>query len=113
MNWKNQYKLLVDDLVLGVESKTITNEVVSDDETKNIDSNNENKVSAYNDDELSTNDSSSDNLSEDRQRETDKDIETTKSSLYATKSQLELFDSSFIINVICKDINELISLPIY
>lgn len=113
MNWNNQYQLLVDDLMLGVESKTVTNEIVSDDETKNIDSNNENKVSAYNDDELSTNDSSSDNLSEDRKRKTDKDTETTRSSYYVAKSQLELFNSSFIMNVICKDVSELISLSIY
>ena len=84
-----------------------------DGEIKTVDSNNENKVSAYNDDELSTNDSSSDNSSEDKQRESDKNTETTQSSFNVVKSQLELFNSSFIINTILKDISELTLLSIY
>ena len=112
-NWENKYTLLTDEIMLGVDSKTVTNETVSDDEIKVLDSSNTNQVSAYNDDTLSTNDSSSDNLNEDRQRDKTTNEESTRKSLNAIKSQLELFNSNFIIDVVCKDVSKALSLSIY
>lgn len=111
-NWNKKYELLTNEILLGVDYRTIVSETISDDMIKNVSGSSTSKVSAYNDDELSTNDSNDDSMNEDSQKELNRNNETTKTSFNVAKSQLELFNSNFI-NIVCKDISKIVSLSIY
>ena len=58
------------------------------------------------------NDSSTDSLNGDTNKEVNKDTETTVTNLKAVKTQLEIFNSNFIQNV-CEDVSKIVSLSIY
>ena len=112
-SWSNKYTLLKDELLLGVDSKTVVDEMVTDDTTRTTNSNQTNKVSAFNDDDLTTNDSSDDVVNDDIQKERSKSVVTTNTNMNAIKSQLELMDSNFIVDTVLKDVSTLVSLSIY
>lgn len=95
-----------------MEEKTVLDETVTDEYLRTMSSNQENKVSAFNDDEMSPNDSSNDSLNDKSDKDVNRNREITKTSLNAIKTQLEIFDSNFI-NIVCKDVSKIVSLSIY
>lgn len=112
-NWINKYNLLKDEILLGVESQVILDETIKDDIIKNSNRNSESKVSAFNDDEMSPNDSDTDTVNEDTQKELNRNTTTKNVTLNAIKTQLELFNTNFVIDIVCKDISKMLSLSIY
>ena len=112
-NWNKKYALLKDELLLGVESKTVVDETIQDTTNRTGNNNQTNKISAFNDDELVTNDSNDDTVNEDTQKEISKNHSTTKTSFNVIQSQLELLNSSFIIDTVLKDVSKIVSLSIY
>lgn len=112
-NWVNKYNLLKDEILLGVESQIIFNESKNDDTIKNSSRNSESKVSAYNDDEMSPNDSDSDIMNEDTKKELNRNTTTKNITLKAVKEQLELFNKNFVLDTVCKDVSKTLSLSIY
>ena len=111
-NWNSKYTLLKDEILLGVESKQIVEETINDDIMRVSNSNSENKVSAYNEDELVANDSDSNMVNDDTQKETNRTTTTINTNLNAIKTQLELLDSNFL-DTVLKDVSKLVSLSIY
>lgn len=112
-NWNNKYNLLKDEILLGVESQIIFDETANDDIIKNSNRNSESKVSAFNDDEMSPNDSDTDSVNENTQKELNRNTTTKKVTMNAIKTQLELFNSNFVLDTVCKDISKMLSLSIY
>lgn len=112
-NWINKYKLLKDEILLGVESQVILDETLNDDIIKNSNRNSESKVSAYNVDVLSLNDGDTDSISENTNHEANRNTTTKNVTMNAIKQQLELFNTNFIMDVVCKDISKMLSLSIY
>ena len=111
-NWNNKYTLLKEGLLLGVDSKTIVDETIKDDTIRVSNTNQINKVSAFNDDSLTTNDSNEDTVNDDIQKNISKNMVTTHSNMKAIQSQLELLKSNFIESVL-DDVSRVISLSIY
>lgn len=112
-NWTIKYNLLKDKILLGVDNKKVDSETTTDNTTKTVTTNSDNKISAYNDEEMVNNNSSIDSVNDDTTKEHNVNKETTNTSLTAVKTQLELFNSSFIIDVVCRDISKVLSLSIY
>lgn len=112
-NWTNKYNLLKDKILLGVDNKKVDSETTTDNTNKAVTTNSDNKISAYNDEEMVNNNSSIDSVNDDTTKEHNVNKETTNTSLTAVKTQLELFNSSFIIDVVCRDISKVLSLSIY
>lgn len=112
-NWINKYNLLKDEILLGVESQVILDETVNDDIIKNSNRNSESKVSAYNVDDLSINDGDKDSMSEDTKHESNRNTTTKNVTMNAIKQQLELFNTNFVMDIVCKDISKMLSLSIY
>lgn len=111
-NWENKYRLLKEELLLGVDSKTVVDETIKDNTTRLSKSNQTTSVSAFNVNDLSTNDSS-ENTSDDMQnKESSKNTVTTHKNMNAIKTQLELLKSNFIDSVL-EDVSKVISLSIY
>lgn len=111
-SWNKKYTLLNDELMLGVDSKTVVDETLKDDTTRVSINNQTNKVSAFNDEELTTNDKDEDVINDDIQKESKKNTVTKNYNMNAIKSQLDLFKSHFIDDVL-KDVSTIISLSIY
>lgn len=111
-NWDNKYRLLKDELLLGVDSKTIVDETIRDNTTRLSKSNQTTAVSAFNVDDLSTNDSSENTENDDMLKESSKNTVTTHTNMNAIKEQLELLKSNFIDSVL-EDVSKVISLSIY
>lgn len=111
-NWKNKYTLLTDEMLLGVDSKIAVDETITDDTTRLSISNQTNKVSAFNEDDLSTNDSNENNVNDSIQKEYRKNTVTTHTNMLAIKSQLEIMNSHFIDSVL-EDVSKIVSLSIY
>lgn len=111
-NWENKYRLLKDELLLGVDSKTVIDETIRDNTTRLNTSNQITSVSAFNVDDLSTNDSSENTTNDDVQKESSKNTVTTHTNMNAIKEQLELLKSSFIDSVL-EDVSKIVSLSIY
>lgn len=111
-NWENKYRLLKEDLLLGVDSKTVIDETIRDNTTRTSTSNQINSVSAFNVDDLSTNDSSENAANDDMQKESSKNTVTTHINMNAIKAQLELLKSNFIDSVL-EDVSKIVSLSIY
>lgn len=112
-NWEKQYKLLTDELLLGVDSKTTTEESIEDDTDRNLTTTNMNKVSAFNDDELTENDSEDENSNLNETKKSTRNSTTTTTSMKAIKDQLDLLTSDFIIDVVLRDVSRMLSLSIY
>ena len=111
-NWNNKYKLLHDEILLGVESRVIVEASAKDDIIRSSDSNSESNVSAFNEDTMTPNDSDSNTVNDDTNKTSTKNSSTTHTNMNAIRQQLELFNSSFI-NTICEDVRNIVSLPIY
>ena len=113
-NWGRKFTLLKEEVLLGVESKTIVTERILDDTNKQLTSTQTNKVSAFNDesDIMVNNDSSVDSLKDDTNKEVNKDTETIVTNLNAIKNQLTMFNTNFI-NEVCNDVSKIVSLSIY
>lgn len=111
-SWKNKYTLLTEKMLLGVDSKTILNVTISDDTKRTTISNQTNKVSAFNVDVLSTNDSNEDNVNDNIRKEQNKNAVTTHTNMNAIKSQLDLLNTHFI-NSVLEDVSKIVSLSIY
>lgn len=111
-NWENKYRLLKDELLLGVDSKTVIDETIRDNTTRMSASNQTTSVSAFNVDDLSTNDSSENTANDDVQKESSKNTVTTHTNMNAIKTQLELLKTSFIDSVL-EDVSKVVSLSIY
>ena len=111
-NWSKKYTLLQDEILLGVENKTVTNETVADNSTRTTNSNQTSKVSAFNVDVLSTNNGSDDSVDDDSTKDVTKSKDTTKTGFNVIKDQLELFDSNFV-SIVVKDVSKIVSLSIY
>lgn len=111
--WEKQYKLLTDELLTGVESKTVTEENSEDDMDRNLTTTSTNKVSAFNDDELSENDSDDENSNLNETKKSTRNSTTTTTSMKAIKDQLDLLTSDFIIDVVLRDVSRMLSLSIY
>ncbi|MCW7840703.1 hypothetical protein OPU75_00070, partial [Klebsiella pneumoniae] len=99
-------------MLLGVDSKTILNVTISDDTKRTTISNQTNKVSAFNVDVLSTNDSNEDNVNDNIRKEQNKNAVTTHTNMNAIKSQLDLLNLHFIDSVL-EDVSKIVSLSIY
>lgn len=112
-SWESQYDILMNEIQLGVGSSDTIEETVSEDILRTLDSDNINKVSAFNSDDLKTNDSSVDSVNEDSEKKLIRNREQTNKSFTAIQKQLELFNSSFIIDVVCKDVKNTLSLSIH
>lgn len=111
-NWIKKYTLLQDEILLGVENKTVTNETVADNSTRTTNSNQTSKVSAFNVDVLSTNNGSDDSVDDDSTKDVTKSKDTTKTGFNVIKDQLKLFDSNFA-SIVVKDVSKIVSLSIY
>lgn len=109
--WDNKYVLLKD-MELGVYSKTIEDEVVNDDVQRVSSSNQTNQVSAFNDDDVATNDVQVDVVNDDVKKDSTKNIVKTHKSINAIKAQLNLLNSNFIDDVL-QDVNKIIFLSIH
>lgn len=112
-NWINKYNLLKDKVLLGVESQIIFDETINDDIIKNSNRISESKVSAYNVDVLSLNDGDTDSISENTNHDSNRNTTTKNVTMNAIKQQLELFNTNFIMDIVCKDISKMLSLSIY
>lgn len=112
-SWKNQYDLLMNEIRLGVESVNTIEETVSEDMLRILDSDNINKVSAFNSEDLTMNDSNVDSVNEDSEKKLIRNREQANKSFTAIQKQLELFNSSFVVDVVCKDVSKILSLSIY
>ena len=110
-SWNNLY-VLIRNMELGVDSKTVIDETVTDDTTRVSTSNQTNKVSAFNDDDLATNNSDEDTVNDDIKKESKKMTNHTVYNMNAIKSQIELMNDHFIDNVL-KDVSRIVSLSIY
>lgn len=110
-NWKNKYALL-NGVELGVDSKTIVDETINDNVTRVNSSNQTNQVSAFNDEDVTTNDVQVDVVNDDVTKESTKSIVKTHKSVNAIKTQLDLLNSNFIDDVF-QDVNKIIFLSIY
>ena len=111
--WSKQYNLIENELLPGVDSKTTTEESTEDDTDRNITTIRDNKVSAFNSDEMTENDSDDENSTLSEKKNSTKSNTTTTTSLKAIQDQLDLLKSDFIIDVIMKDVSRLLSLSIY
>lgn len=111
-NWDNKYRLLKDELLLGVDSKTVVDETIRDNTTRVSTSNQTTSVSAFNVDDLSTNDSSENTADDMQNKESSKNTVTTHTNMNAIKSQLELLKTNFIDSVL-EDVSKVVSLSIY
>ena len=112
-SWENKYNLLLNEIQLGVGSSDTIEETVSEDIIRMLDSDNTNKVSAFNSEDLETNDSSVDSVNEDSEKKLIRSREQTNKSFAAIQKQLELFNSNFVVDVVCKDVSKILSLSIY
>lgn len=111
--WEKQYKLVENELLLGVDSKTTTEESTEDDTDRNIKTTRDNKVSAFNTDDMADNDIEDENSTLSEKNKSTKINTTTTTSIKAIQDQLDLLQSDFIIDVIMKDVSRLLSLSIY
>lgn len=111
--WEKQYKLLTDELLAGVESKTVIEESTEDDTDRNLTTTTINKVSAFNEDELTENDGDDEKSNLNETKKSTRNSTNTTTSMKAIKDQLELLTSNFIIDVVMKDVSQLLSLSIY
>lgn len=111
--WEQQHELLHEELMLGVERKTQTDETGQDETKQETKSDRQNKVSAYNDDEMITSDGSQDETTDSTDKESNKNTETTETSFKTVKEQLELLNSSFIRETVFQDIRNMLSLSIH
>ena len=109
--WENKYSLLKD-IEMGVDSKTIVDETINDDVKRVSSSNQTNQVSAFNDDDVATNDVQVDTINDDVQKDSRKNIVRTHKSMNAIKTQLDLLNSNFIDDVL-QDVNKIVFLSIY
>ena len=103
----------VHSLPIGFENETVIDESNTDSSNKNIVNNNSNKISAFNVDELTENNSSDDVLEEMGDRESTKTHKKTLSSLKSIDTQRQMTDNENISKVICKDVSSVIVLSIY
>ena len=100
-------------LPIGFENETVIDESNTDTSNKNIVNNNLNKISAFNVDVLTENNSSDDVLEEMGDRESTKTHKKTLLSLESIDTQRQMLDNENISKVICKDISSVIVLSIY
>lgn len=109
--WSNKYAILKG-MEIGIDSKTIVDETVNDD-VKRVSSNKQtNQVSAFNDDEVATNDVQVDVINDDVQKDSTKNTVKTHKSMSAIKTQLDLLNSNFIDEML-QDVNKIIFISIY
>jgi len=111
--WDKQYKILSEEIVLGVDRKTKTDITGTDDTNKKTKTDKTNKISAYNSNELITDDGSDSNSTDDTNTNTTKNSEKTEKSFEGMKEQLKLFDYSFLKNHVFRDVNHILTLQIY
>ena len=109
--WSNKYALLKE-MENGVDSKTIVDEKINDDVKRVSSSNQTNQVSAFNDEDVATNDVQVDIVNDDVKKDSARKIIKTHKSMNAIKTQLDLLKSSFIEEVF-QDVNKIIFLSIY
>lgn len=112
-NWSNQYNLLKDEILLGVESQIVLDETTKDDIIRITNNEQENKVSAFNSDDLAVNDGDTNTTNDDTKKESNRNNVSKKLSMTAIKQQLELFNTSFLKDVVLQDVSKLLSLSIY
>ena len=109
--WNNKYALLKE-IEKGVDSKTIIDETINDDVKRVSSSNQTNQVSAFNDEEVATNDVQVDIVNDDVKKDSTKNTVKTHKSINAIKTQLDLLNSNFIDDVF-QDVNKIVFLSIY
>lgn len=109
--WNNKYDILKD-IEIGVDSKTIVDETVNDDVKRVSSSNQTNQVSAFNDEDVATNDVQLDIVNDDVKKDSTKNTVKTHKSINAIKTQLDLLNSNFIDDVL-QDVNKIVFLSIY
>ena len=112
-SWSNQYSLLKDVILLGVESQIVLDETTKDDIIRISSSKTENEVTAFNTDELSTDNADANTINDDTKKDSSRNNTSKKVSMTAIKQQLELFNSSFIKDIVLRDVSTILSLSIY
>lgn len=116
MKWNSlkNIELSENEQVVGFESKVIFEETNSDATIKNLVTNSVNKVSAFNDDEMSDNTSSDDSIDETGNKQGNRQYTQTKVNSNSIDFQRKMLENNLVISeVICKDISKFISLKIY
>lgn len=111
--WEQLVNIYLNDLELGFDYSTTTDSNSVGTSNKDVSTNSTQKVSAYNDEEMSDVSGEIDSLNEAGDNETTSNVTVLHKTLKSIDFQRNLLENSNITNAICKDIAELISLSIY
>lgn len=111
--WERIHELYSEKLPVGFESETTVDETFIDSGSKEVSNNSTNKVTAYNDDSFSDDNSNDTMISESDNRDRNKQYSQKKTSLDSLAKQKNIAYNENMTNVICSDISKVVSLSIY
>lgn len=110
--WSELQKFLKNGLILGKNKEIIIEENQKDDTIRVSSNDNINSVSAFNDDDVSVNDSTQNDTSEDVKRDYTKTSTHTEHDFDIVSKQLELMKTT-LSKKMCDDISNILALSIY
>lgn len=110
--WTDTYDLLYNEVVKGQSSNVIVSDKGKVQSKRTIDRDNENNVSAYNDESYSPQSESAEITTDDNLTDTDNSKTTETKSLWAVQQQLWLLRND-IIDIIIDDVQNFITVKIY
>lgn len=110
--WEMWYNQIIKELEIGVVSERIITDKGSDETERETDVKRVNETSAFNDDDFvadnSNDDSTTDSMISNRENERSEKL----IDFSTVQKQLEMFNQSFIIDIVMKDISKILTLDI-
>lgn len=110
--WNNKYKLLKEELMLGIKNQKILEENLKDDTIRVTTNDSSKSVSAFNEDEPSFSDGNEDHTNDNVNKNSSRNVTQTEKDFTVFQAQLELLSEPpvmFLLN----DVSKVVSLSIY
>lgn len=111
--WERLKELYINVLPVGVESEITIDETNIDVGSKEVSNSNINKVTAFNDDSFSNDDSTDATVNEIDNRDRNKKYTQTKKTIESIEKHKRLIYNDNIVRTICLDVSKVVSLSIY
>lgn len=111
--WNDLYELREDDLLKGVGNRETKSIIENRENEETANSDNSNKVSAFNEVDFTESDNSSNETINTGSGNIDRQEEVIKTDFKIIKQQLELLENTFVLDVVFIDIKNMLSLSIY
>lgn len=112
--WQQLYdETVVEKIPLGVSGEKIVTETGDNKHDKTLTDDTTNNVSAFNDDDVTVNDTSTNSTKDVTIETSNKTITTRNKDYLLLNSQIKELNNNFCISVVCQDIKDFITLDIY